>query len=112
MWDVDRERSTSEYAEIANHDADYRAEFIELATMGIALVTEIEQVEIIYRVVVGGEIHNGDRSGCRTAWQRVVTFGHTDARCAGGSDFVLAARLQQAVADEFVRLARTLEQSR
>lgn len=93
-------------------DADYSDTLVELAINGVAMITEIERNEVVYCVVVGGDIHDGDRSGCRVAWQRVVMFGHTDARRAGGSDFVLAARLQEAVAYEYVRQARALEESR
>lgn len=88
-----------------NYDANYGPEYIELATHGVAMVTEIEPDEVLYQVVVGGCLSDADRSGCRTAWQRVVRFGKTERFHAGGQAFVETARLQAAVAEEFVRLA-------
>jgi hypothetical protein len=81
----------------------YGARFFEEAIRDnpdgpVSMVTTRYDTEIAYQVIVG-EIDAGDRGRARTIWDRAVTFGATDARCAGGSDFVAAARAQDTVAE-------------
>jgi hypothetical protein len=63
----------------------------------VAMVTTRYATEIDYRVIVG-ELTDGDHGKARVIWDRSVSFGATDARVAGGSDFVAAARAQDEVA--------------
>jgi hypothetical protein len=60
--------------------------------------TALSRTDVRYDVTIGDP---SDRITPRTArciWHRVVTFGHTDRTVAGGTAFVEAARMQEAVA--------------
>lgn len=63
----------------------------------VAMITTRYATEIDYQVIVGHP-DSGDRGKSRVIWDRSVAFGATDARVAGGRDFVAAARAQDEVA--------------
>jgi hypothetical protein len=85
-------------------------EFVNLAVEGVAMVTQIEDTQVVYTVIVGGGVHDGDRSGCRVAWRKAVTFGRTDRTVAGGMAFREAAREQEDVAFSYARAAKGVGQ--
>lgn len=60
-------------------------------------ITSRHACGVEYDVVIGDASY-GDRGQARTVWSKSVTFGATDRTVAGGHDFVMAAREQEAVA--------------
>jgi hypothetical protein len=86
------------WSTLARHGARFVDEALRDHPDGpVVMVTTRYATEIDYRVVVG-DPSDGDRGRARVVWDRSVSFGATDARVAGGSDFVAATRAQDEVA--------------
>jgi hypothetical protein len=94
---------------LAKHGARFIDEAIRDNPDGpVSAVTTRYATEVDYQVIVGGW-DDGDHGKARVIWDRSVSFGATDARCAGGSDFVAAARAQDEVASAAYALLSATE---
>lgn len=64
----------------------------------VQMHTEISRTDVRYDVTIGDSSNHMTPRTARCIWHRVVTFGHTDRTVAGGTAFIEAARMQEAVA--------------